>query len=236
MSKLREEIITSEFANYALDNVTDIYGNDLYNLIVFEAIGSEMDVLLKYFREFDQQVMPQNAPNWILEYWADLYQVQTKGKQARWFDLMAQRVRWQDLSHLTWEELGYYQGSDAEARREVLARMRTRAPINKFNFTDYLERLTGYHIELMHFPEDYTITIKMSGGADAHLLTEELYDIIREIIPAHVDFFVSVESMTWLQWDALNLKWKEVDEMNIKWKDMKDPEVWTKWINERQKT
>ena len=80
---LRHDLVTSDFAQEVLDNVSPVYNNDAYNLIVFDAIGQQMDIILKHFRDMGTDIAPQNAPDWLLNHWADTYGVFRKTHLAR---------------------------------------------------------------------------------------------------------------------------------------------------------
>ena len=108
-SKDIQNILTSKTAINGLDYITPIYQEAKTALWIMEAMGLEVDLIVKWIEDIVRQILPQTA-DWALDYWEQEYHL--------------------SVSSTT---------SMEERREKVLTAVRTRAPMNPEKLEEILE-------------------------------------------------------------------------------------------------
>ena len=108
-SKDIQNILTSKTAINGLDYITPIYQEAKIALWIMEAMGLEVDLIVKWIEEIVQQILPQTA-DWALNYWEQEYDLPVHP------DIPIE-----------------------ERREKVLTAVRTRAPMNPEKLEEVLE-------------------------------------------------------------------------------------------------
>lgn len=196
-----------------------------------EAIDKEFARLFSNVGDVHKQLYAPTA-TWLLGYYAKLYGIDTEGDGTRWIHLTANKSRWQDVSDMTWRELMAGESLPDESLRErVLAAMRAQEISSIPSMQEYIEKLTGYKVELQEFNDQYSVSVYLKEGAGSSLILNDIIDILRPLVPAHIALFVSMEYIRWVELDIVAFTWEGLDEEDVTWEEFDDKDVWSKWLN-----
>lgn len=130
----KDKLITSPSANRMLNYISPVYDNDPYMLQVFEVIGKEIDEVVNWINDIENQPYPQFA-TFTLSFWEESIGLEVDNK-------------------LTTEE----------RQNRIVTRLSTYFPITKQRLEKILSSVSGVPVEIEDFVEPYTFNVVLGFG------------------------------------------------------------------------
>lgn len=130
---LKDIIIESQAAKKMMESILSVYDNDEYMLYVFETIGKEIDELIKWVSDFENQPYPQFA-TFTLPFWEDSLGLEIDEKASV-------EVR----------------------RNRIITKLSTYFPITKFRLEQIASAVAGVPIIIEDFSGPYTFNVVLDG-------------------------------------------------------------------------
>lgn len=155
-----DEILTSPAARRIVPQLSPIYGDAYVALWLFNAIGREIDNMELRTQELSLQALPQTT-TWGIPYWEEDYGIPSN------------------------ENL-----SVEERRREVLSRIRTRAPMNPQWIKTVLETLTGTSVQIVENISKNRFEL-IFGDVLGNSIKVRAKNKLEEIKPAHLIYLLT---------------------------------------------
>ncbi|WOC33642.1 putative phage tail protein [Caproicibacterium argilliputei] len=155
-----DEILTSPAARRIVPQLSPVYGDAYVALWLFNAIGQEIDNMDLHTQELPLQALPQTA-TWGIPFWEEDYGI------ARNDNLPME-----------------------ERRREVLSRIRTRAPMNPQWIKTVLQTLTGTSVQITENISKNRFEV-IFGNVLENAVKGRVRDKLEEIKPAHLIYLIA---------------------------------------------
>lgn len=156
---LRKKIITNDFADWMLEQVTQIYNKDYYNLNVFNAIGHSVSGVSDFVRDISRGGSPISADVSLIAVWEYILGITPKANQT----LNARR---------------------ANVAAAFVASQRK----NKYRVERLLELyVPNGTVEIVEHYNEYTIDVIVRMGQDGYDQVSML-EALEEYKPAHIAY------------------------------------------------
>jgi hypothetical protein len=155
-----EKILTSPAARRIVPRLSPVYGNAYVALWLINTIGNEIDNMELQTQELMLQALPQTA-TWGIGYWEEDYGISYNNNL-----------------------------STEERRREVLSRIRTRAPMNPQWVKLVLETLTGITVQIVENISKNRFEVIFEDVLDNSVKTR-VRSKLEEIKPAHLIYLLT---------------------------------------------
>lgn len=146
---VKDKIITNETSELLLSHILNFYDNDEYMLNIFKVIGQEMDELINWVTDFENQSYPQFA-TFTLPYWEE-------------------SLRLEIDDNLSIEQ----------RRGRITTKLGTYFPITKQRLESIASAAAGTGVTIQEFIADYTfgVDIKSSDLVDTISLFERINEV-----------------------------------------------------------
>lgn len=114
----------------------------------------------------------------------------------------------------TWGELEY----DYETRRSaVLSRLRGFGPMTRSRIINMAKAYTGGSVKITEYPGEYRVEIEFTDVIGIPLGIDNLKQILREAMPAHIQLDFKYKYITWNQFDAKGWTFNDLDAQDLTW-------------------
>ncbi len=133
MRKLKDQIIQSQSAKQMMSYILPMYDNDEYMLHVFEAIGKEIDELITWVTDFENQPYPQFA-TFTLPYWEESLGLEVDRRL-----------------------------SIEQRRSRIITKLSTYFPITRYRLERIASAIAGVPVVVEDFTGPYTFNILLNG-------------------------------------------------------------------------
>ncbi len=162
-SKLMQEILRSPEARKIVDFISPIYSESYVGLWLLQVIGAELDDLQKWSAETAWQIVPQTC-TWTLGEWEKEYGLLTNTSMPL-----------------------------ENRRKNLLAQIRTRAPINPYKLQQIPEAITGVDARIQENVAANTFAIYLAAVPSAQIDVNTLRQAVDRAKPSHLIYEVQFE-------------------------------------------
>lgn len=153
-----QRIVTSESALLALERISPIYGDAENFLHLLQAIGSQIDLLVGYGRELQNEAIPQTT-NRLISYWEMAYGIAPDDKV-----------------------------SIEKRREKLMAKIRSKPPMNKYKMEALASAAAGVKATIRENVAKNTFAVDLYARDASELIMGEdaVRDVINRVKPAHI--------------------------------------------------
>ena len=118
-------------------------------------------------------------------------------------------------------DIGYAEGKRADLRRSVIIGRYRSDDLSTISLIKSIsEAFTNGEVDVIEHFADTFITIKFVGTMGVPENIEDLKEILREAVLAHVGIEYEFIFIIWDQFDAFNKKWNQWDALNLTWNEL----------------
>lgn len=156
-TELKKKIITNKTAEYIVDNLSPVYGEDYVGLNIINTMGVRLGDLIKFITQLGYEGTPFKA-TWSLDYWEDSLDLPRDPKL-----------------------------NTQQRRDRIINYRLTRFSSNPWKLNKIIKDFTGQDNEIIENTDEYTfsIAIEMLDGLDFKKLIAALEEI-NSVKPAHI--------------------------------------------------
>lgn len=177
---------------------------------------------LKNLKSDTQDVLNQfhiDTATWGIAKWLKLVGLPETSLESSTFYSMEQAgVTFGDLEGKTWStiELSYSPTLEAN-RKAVKLRVQGEGTINKAKIVQLFAQNEGGQVVVKELFDDYKIEIEFIAVAGIPTNIDFLQNLIREIVPAHLEIDYVFRFLIWDEFDSYQWTWDELDSKELTW-------------------
>lgn len=164
-TELKKKIITNKTAEYIVDNLSPVYGEDYVGLNIINTMGVRLGDLIKFITQLGYEGTPFRA-TWSLDYWEDSLDLPRDPKL-----------------------------NTQQRRDRIINYRLTKFSSNPWKLNKIIKDFTGKDSEIIENTDEYTfsIAVEMLGGLSLDKLIEALEEI-NSVKPAHIVYKLILRS------------------------------------------
>lgn len=154
---LKKKIITNKTAEYIVDNLSPVYGEDYVGLNIINTMGVRLGDLIRFITQLGYEGTPFKA-TWSLDYWEDSLDLPRDPKL-----------------------------NTQQRRDRIINYRLTRFSSNPWKLNKIIKDFTGQNSEIIENTDEYTfsIAVEMLDGLDFNKLIAALEEM-NSVKPAHI--------------------------------------------------